>query len=60
VPGSKIGDMLSFARYDKSQVWANFRKLVEDRVVAGKLSTEQGDQLIRDYESDVDRYTYLE
>jgi arginine decarboxylase len=60
VPGSRVGDMLAFARYDKSQVWQNFRRLIDTRVQAGTLTRERADEAIQRYEADINRYTYLE
>lgn len=60
VQGSRLSDMISFARYDKTQVWENFRKLIENQVRAGNVTREQADEAIRNYENDVNRYTYLE
>jgi arginine decarboxylase len=60
IPGSKVSDMIAFARYDKNQVWENFRKQAKARVTAGQLTQEQADQLVQQYESDANRYTYLE
>ena len=60
VPGSRIGDMLSFARYDRSQAHENFRLMVKGRVDGGHLTFEEGEALICQYESDINRYTYLE
>jgi arginine decarboxylase len=60
VPGSRVGDMLNFARYDKNQTAQNFRKLVEARIETRALTREQADELVRQYEADVNRYTYLE
>lgn len=60
VTGSRVGDMLAFARYDKTQVWDGFRRLIEKRVREGHLTRETADASIRQYESDVNRYTYLE
>ncbi|HVF91781.1 MAG TPA: biosynthetic arginine decarboxylase [Blastocatellia bacterium] len=60
VQGSRIGDMINFARYDKKQAWESFGRLVDARVKAGHLTREQADGLIKDYENDINRYTYLE
>jgi arginine decarboxylase len=60
VPGSRVGDMIAFARYDKTQAWEGFRRLVEKRVREGHLTREAGDASIRQYEADINRYTYLE
>jgi arginine decarboxylase len=60
VPGSRVGDMLSYARYDRAQVSDNFRLMVKGRVDGGHLTDEEAESLISQYESDINRYTYLE
>jgi arginine decarboxylase len=60
VQGSRVGDMIAFARYDRSQAWDNFQRITRERVAGGLLSEEDADALVREYESDINRYTYLE
>ena len=60
VNGSRIGDMITYARYDKNQALENFERLSKARVAAGEMSEEQAADLVRQYESDINRYTYLE
>lgn len=60
IPGHRVGDMISFARYDKTQAWERFRRFLSDRAAAGKLSPELVDTLARQYERDISLYTYLE
>jgi arginine decarboxylase len=60
VQGNRVGDMIAHARYDKNQAWDNFRVLIKARVAAGVLTEEQAESLIGQYESDINRYTYLE
>ena len=60
VQGSRIGDMLAYARYDKGQAWESFSRLTRERVAAGQLSMEEADALVQQYEADINRYTYLE
>ena len=60
VQGSRIGDMITYARYDKSQSVENFDRLSRARVAAGHMTEEEAAALVRQYESDVNRYTYLE
>ncbi len=60
VAGSRIGEMLAFAKYDKAQVWENFRHLAEAQVTAGRITPEVAAGLVRQYEADLQRYTYLE
>ena len=52
--------MLAFARYDASQAWENFRKMLAARVAAGELDAARADQLGKQYEADVARSTYME
>jgi arginine decarboxylase len=60
VQGSRIGDMLSFARYDKAQAWESFQRMTKTRVAGGQMTQEEADSLVSQYESDINRYTYLE
>jgi arginine decarboxylase len=60
VPGSRIGDMIAYARYDRNQAWDNFQRMVKGRVANGNITQEEADALIVQYESDLNRYTYLE
>jgi arginine decarboxylase len=60
VQGSRVGDMITFARYDRNQVWDNFQRQTRARVAAGLLTQEDAEALVREYESDINRYTYLE
>lgn len=60
IPGSRISDMLSFARYDKQQVTESYRKLLQVRVAAGLLTAAAAEDAASDYEAAVGRGTYLE
>ena len=60
VPGSRIADMLSFAKYDAPQAWENFRRMLAARVAAGELDADRAEQLGKQYEADVTRSTYME
>jgi arginine decarboxylase len=60
VPGSRIGDMMSYARYDRNQAWDNFQRLARSRIASGHMTQEEADMLLKQYESDISRYTYLE
>ncbi len=60
VQGSRISDMLTFARYDAPQAWENFRRMLATRVAAGELDAARAEQLGKQYESDVTRSTYME
>src|SRR5215210_3487856 len=60
VQGSRVGDMISFARYDRNQAWDNFARMTKGRVAAGLMTQEEADTLLKQYEGDISRYTYLE
>ncbi len=60
VQGSRVGDMLDLARYDKRQAHENFQRMARARVAAGSMTQEHADDLSKQYESDINRYTYLE
>ena len=60
VQGSRIGDMISFARYDKAQAWESLQRMTKARVASGQMTEEDADALVGQYESDINRYTYLE
>ena len=59
-PGSRVADMLQFARYDKQQVVENFRALALRRVKAGQLEREAAESLVEQYAAGLQYYTYLE
>lgn len=60
ITGSRISDMLEFARYDKAQLSDSYKRLVYQRVEAGMLTRETADQLVQEYEALANRTTYLE
>ena len=60
VPGSRINDMLVFARYDKAQLLEAYRKQLAARVEAGAISREVAEQLASEYDAGAGKGTYLE
>jgi len=60
ITGSRVADMLAFARYDKQYVTDCFRRLLQARVAAGQLSQTAADEATSDYETAISRGTYLE
>ncbi len=60
VQGSRVGDMISFARYDRKQAWEGFARLARARVNAGLMTQDDADALMHQYEEKINRYTYLE
>jgi arginine decarboxylase len=60
IPGSQVGDMLSFARYDKDFLQEGFRTLLNRQIKKGNLTEEQANRLVEEYESYYTSYTYLD
>ncbi|MCY2965307.1 MAG: biosynthetic arginine decarboxylase [Planctomycetota bacterium] len=60
IPGSRLGEMLGFARYDQKQVWEGFRRQIAARVTEGKLDPAQSEALAAAYEAAINGTTYLE
>jgi hypothetical protein len=52
--------MISFARSDKNQVVERFREFAKARVAAGQIPAKLAAELVSQYETDINRYTYLE
>ncbi|MCI0661628.1 MAG: biosynthetic arginine decarboxylase [Acidobacteria bacterium] len=60
VPGSLVGDMLSFARYEKDFLQDGFRTLLNRQIKKGNLTEDDANRLFQDYESHYTGYTYLD
>ena len=60
VPGSRIQDMVSFARYDVPQLQDAFSKRIRSAIELGSCPTEIGDSLIQQYVHAAQWTTYLE
>lgn len=60
IPGSRVGDMLNFARYEPRQAQERFRRLVDAQVSGGKLSSDAAERVIEQYDKAVHGSTYLE
>jgi arginine decarboxylase len=60
VPGSQVGEMLSYAKYEKDVLHEGFRTLLNRQIKKGKLTEEDANRLIADYESHYSGYTYLD
>jgi arginine decarboxylase len=60
VHGSRISDMLQFARYDQLQLAESFRQQLDARVATGVISAAVAGQLARQFEAGAARGTYLE
>jgi arginine decarboxylase len=59
IQGATLGDSLSTARYEATQLHDQFRKIVQKRIKTGDLSEKEGQELIENYENQIDAYTYL-
>lgn len=60
VTGSRITDMMQFARYDVSLLAESFRKQIAARVTAGALDDASAEQLVKQYVQGASAGTYLE
>jgi arginine decarboxylase len=59
IPGSNVGDMVTFARYEKEFLQDGFRNLLNRQIKKGKLTEQQATSLSDEYESHYHGYTYL-
>ncbi|MGN6134481.1 MAG: biosynthetic arginine decarboxylase [Aureliella sp.] len=60
VAGSRITDMMQFARYEVSQLVESFRKQVATRVAIGELDEKSAELLVQQYVQGGSAGTYLE
>jgi len=58
--GSQVGDMLSYARYEKEFLAEGFRTSMDRQIKKGKLTLDEGTRLMSEYESHYVGYTYLD
>lgn len=59
ISGATLGDALETVRYDRTQLHDQFRRIVQQRIKDGELSSKDGHQLIEYFENQIDGYTYL-
>ncbi|MEP6900807.1 MAG: biosynthetic arginine decarboxylase [Actinomycetota bacterium] len=59
IQGATLGDSLATVRYDATQLHDQFRRIVQQKIKDGDLSSKDGHQLIEFYEGQIDAYTYL-
>lgn len=60
IPGSRISDMLQFARYDQATLVETFRRRLQMQVEAGKLNADAAARLAGEYDRAAQGTTYLE
>ena len=59
IPGSRINDMLQFARYDQPQLLESYRKQLRTQVEAGIITKEVAEELANEFDAGAQRGTYL-
>ncbi len=60
IQGSNVGDMTTFARYEKDFLQESFRNQLNRQVKKGQLTEDAAQTLTQDYESHYGSYTYLD
>ncbi len=60
VAGSRITDMMQFARYEITGLVDSFRKQLSTRIASGNLDAEAAEQLVQQYAQGANSGTYLE
>ena len=60
VEGDTVSEVLSTVGYQRSDLVARLRRLVEGSIRAQRMSREQARTLLRTYEEGLAGYTYLE
>lgn len=60
IPGSQVGDMLSYAKYEREFLQDGFRTLLDRQIKKGRLTAEKADRLTAEYELHYTGYTYLD
>ena len=59
ISGSNVGEMTSFAKYEKEFLQDGFRNLLNRQIKKGNLTEEQAGRLTEEYETHYEGYTYL-
>jgi arginine decarboxylase len=60
IQGSQVGDMLSYAKYERDFLQDGFRTLLNRQMKKGRLTEEAADRLTAEYEHHYTGYTYLD
>jgi arginine decarboxylase-like protein len=60
IAGSRVADMLSFAKYDRQQCLENFQRQITAQVASGQLDQTHAESAMKQYEQAVNGSTYLE
>lgn len=60
IAGSTVGEMVSFAKYEKDFLQEGFRSLLDRQIKKGKLTQEEAGRLTDEYDNHFEGYTYLD
>lgn len=60
IAGSQVGDMLSYARYERDFLERGFRTQLDRQIKKGRLTAESAERLKDEYERHYTGYTYLD
>jgi arginine decarboxylase len=60
IQGSNVGEMTTFARYEKDFLTESFRNQLNRQVKKGQLTEDAAQTLTEEYESHFGAYTYLD
>jgi arginine decarboxylase len=60
IQGSQVGDMLTFARYEKEFLQESFRNQLNRQVKKGQLTEAAALEVVEEYEKHYTGYTYLD
>ncbi len=59
ITGSTVGDVLGLFRYDREWMTEAFKNLVEKVSESGRVKKKVANKILKDYEREVEEYTYL-
>ncbi|MFN0124810.1 MAG: biosynthetic arginine decarboxylase [Blastocatellia bacterium] len=60
IAGSPVGEMLSFAKYEKDFLREAFKNQLDKQIRKGRLQEDMASRLMEDYETHYGGYTYLD
>lgn len=60
IRGDSVKEVLAYVQFSSSQLLEQFRRDVEEAVMAGKIGYEESGRLLKFYEEGLHGYTYLE
>ena len=59
VEGDSIEEVLTYAQFDTKQLVVDLRRLIEEALLAGRLSNEESAKLQKRFKESLESYTYL-